>query len=89
MRTAGLILTFNTIEHFVVPVVDLENYIYIILFYVRKVSPRRLLFRPFRLSVFFRTPSSSDNRQRANVPIDRKCLEEMGTGVGEKSVPFL
>ena len=31
MRTAGLILTFNTIEHFVVPVVDLENYIYIIM----------------------------------------------------------
>jgi len=31
MRTAGLILTFNTIEHFVVPVVDLENYIYILL----------------------------------------------------------
>ena len=36
MRTAGLILTFNTIEHFVVPVVDLENYIYIILFWLKE-----------------------------------------------------
>ena len=40
MRTAGLILTFNTIEHFVVPVVDLENYIYIILFFLLLVVIR-------------------------------------------------